>query len=181
MRAFGKTLAGDGDVETGFAPEARTISLVITDAAGEAIVYDTAIDHIHHLNRVTTTIWRLCNGHLPVGDLARRATVALGEPIDESVVRVALTKLDDVNLLVGPLPAGLRQGASSRRTLMKRLATASALPVIASMSAPTAAMASSDEQCVNHGGAETGMPCFQGFTCCSGLCARTDGGPLLCL
>ncbi len=163
MRTFGKA-------ESGFVPAARVTGLVSSDADDGVMVYDMAVHHIHHLNRVSATIWRRCDGRRSVGDLARRATIDLGEVIDEAVVRQALTRLGDVDLLDGPLPAEMRIAASSRRTLMKRLATASAVPVIVSMSAPTAAMASS--HCVGSGVAPAGTGCNQDAQCCSGTCGN---------
>lgn len=155
MHAFGKVETGQANV--GCAPLARAIDLVVTETAGEVLVYDTAVHHIHHLNHVTAVIWRLCDGRQSIGDLVRLARLDAGDDIDEAVVRLALTKLDEANLLDGPLDPGLRLGGTSRRSLVKKAAIAS----IVSISAPTAAMAESDEQCI-----QFGDPCTDTAQCC---------------
>jgi len=177
MHAFGKV--GTGQAEVAEAPLARAIDLVVTETGGEVMVYDTAVHHIHHLNQVTAVIWRLCDGRQSVGDLVRLASLDLGEDIDESVVRVALTKLDDANLLEGPLDPALRPKGTSRRSLMKKAAIASTIPAIVSISAPTAAAASS--QCVNPGMAPAGTSCFANSACCSDLCDFIPDGPRQCI
>ena len=149
-------------------PRARMLDLVITESGGEVIVYDTAVHHIHHLNHVTAVIWRRCDGRQSIGDLVRHARLDVGEEVDEAVVRLALTKLEEANLLDGPLDPGLRLGGTSRRSLMKRVAVASAIPAIVSISSPTAAMASS--HCANM--AES---CSATIPCCGTLICRLNG------
>ncbi|MDQ3657595.1 MAG: PqqD family protein [Chloroflexota bacterium] len=177
MHAFGKVETGRADVTD--APLARAIDLVVTESGGEVLVYDTAVHHIHHLNHVTAVIWRRCDGRQSIGDLVRLARLDAGDDIDEAVVRLAPTKLDDANLLDGPLAPGLRQQETSRRSLMKKAALASAIPAIVSISAPTAAAANS--QCVNPGMAEAGTPCFSNSACCSNVCDFVPDGPRQCI
>jgi len=150
------------------APRARVTDLVITEAAGEVLVYDQVTHHIHHLNRMSVVVWRLCDGRRTADDLVRLSRMKLGGDVDRLAVRLALTKLDEARLLDGPLDHGLRVTGTSRRSLVKRAAVASAIPAIVSISAPTAAMASSD--CVNPGMAPTGTGCNQDAQCCNGLC-----------
>lgn len=177
MHAIGKVGSEQADVAR--APLARAIDLVVTESASEVLVYDTAVHHIHHLNHVTAVIWRLCDGRQSIGDLVRHARPEVGADVDEAVVRRALTQLDDAKLLDEPLDPGLRLGGTSRRSLLKKAAIASAVPMIVSISAPTAAMATS--HCVNPDGAAAGTPCFSNSACCSNVCDFIPGGPRQCI
>lgn len=156
------------------APRARFDGLVVTESAAEVLVYDTAAHHIHHLNQVSAAIWRLCDGRKSIAGLARDSG------LDREMVRLALVKLDEANLLDGTLDPGLRLKGASRRSFMKRVAAATAVPAIVSISAPTAAMASS--HCVNEGGAPAGTACNRHAQCCSGECGGQPymNGPGLC-
>lgn len=152
------------------APRARVTDLVITESAGEVLVYDQVTHHIHHLNRMSVVVWRLCDGRRTADDLVRLARMKLGGDVDRLAVRLALTKLDEARLLDGPLDRELRLSGTSRRSLVKRAAVASAIPAIVSISAPSAAMASS--HCVNPGMSPVGTGCNQDAQCCSGVCGN---------
>jgi len=93
---------------------------------------------------------------------------ALRTVLGDLAVRLALTKLDEARLLDGPLHRELRLSGTSRRSLVKRAAVATAIPAVVSISAPSPAMATS--HCVNPGMAPTGTGCNQDAQCCSGLC-----------
>ncbi len=168
MRAIGEARTGRADDP--YAPLARAIDVVVTETAGEVLVYDTTVHHIHHLNEPTAVIWRLCDGRRSVVDLVRLARLEMDDGVDEAVVRQALTKLDDANLLAEPLEPGLRLKAASRRSLMKKAALAS---TIVSISAPAAAMAGSTETCSHNASLEVaGRECNQHAQCCSGVCVQ---------
>ncbi len=90
-------------------------------------------------------------------------------PLDQRSVRMALTKLDDALLLAEPLAPEFRLAGMDRRRFLKRSAIgASALPVIVSMSAPTAAAAASGCKSVR-------QECIWDSECCSGTCFGSDG------
>lgn len=151
------------------APRARVTELVITESKDEVLVYDQAAHHIHHLNRISAVIWRLCDGQRSMADLVRRVRLDTGEDIDDTVVRLALTKLDAANLLDEPLPGSMRVSTTTRRSLVKRAALASAIPAIVSISAPSAAAASSNCSTVA-GSVQSGCPCTYAGQCASGQC-----------
>src|SRR5687768_12224231 len=98
------------------APQARTSHLVTTDAGAEVLVYDRLTHHIHHLNATSAMVWRLCDGRRSVTE------IALSAGMTEPVVRVALAKLADADLLDGALSSELRGPARSRRAFMKQAA-----------------------------------------------------------
>jgi len=152
-------------------PSARVENLVLTETKDEVLVYDTASHHIHHLNQVSAVIWRLCDGRRSIGDITSAATVALGIPVNDTTVKIALGKLNDANLLVESLGTQFRSPVQSRRTLLKRAAVAGtvALPAIVSISAPQAASAQS-------GGnpSSCGNPCTRNNNC-NGCCSQCNG------
>ncbi len=119
-------------------PARRAVGLAITETTDEVLIYDTERHHIHHLNATTSAVWRICDGAHAVDEIARLASLSLGQRLDETTVRLALTRLADANLLADPLPPDLRAARVSRRTFMRRAAVASAIaiPAIASTSAP---------------------------------------------
>jgi hypothetical protein len=129
------------------------------------LVYDKQCHHIHHLNATAAAIWRLCDGERTVCDLALHAS------IDEEAVRLALRKCEDARLLDGPLSTEMR-GTQSRRAFLRKAAVvgAVALPTIVSISAPSAAAASS------HPPGTIGDPCTSGSDCASGNCTSLGFG-----
>ncbi len=155
-------------------PAARVDSLVITESKDEVLVYDTERHHIHHLNQTSAVVWRLCDGRRTVGDIVRKAQGKLGSDVSDDVVRLALKKLEDANLLDGPLDPAVRGVNHSRRAFLRKagVAGAIAVPVIVSMSAPAAAGAVS--------GAGCGEDCFDMNSLCNqGVCSQcgADTGP----
>lgn len=126
-------------------PAARVDDLVITETGDELVVYDKERHHIHHLNHTSAVVWRLCDGRRSIDDVANDGSIELGAAIDEEVVRAALTYLADAGLLSGEMSGGTSPQRGSRRALVRRAAIKGAIvaPLVMSMTAPTAAMASS--------------------------------------
>lgn len=124
-------------------PAARFDGLITTASDDELVVYDEAAKHIHHLNQVSSAIWRLCDGRRGVSEIAVATSDALGVGVGEDTVRLALRKLDDANLLDGSLSAEVRGTAQSRRSFLKKAAVAASVPTVVSLTAPIAASASS--------------------------------------
>lgn len=147
LKARGALLEGGvivkDDTATGKMPVARWEDLVVTEAGADTLVYDTSRHHIHHLNSTTATVWRHCRGQHTI------AEVAFLTGIDEATVRIALTQLDDANLLLQPLASRLRMSRLSRRAMLRRAGVAAtvALPAIASVTAPARAGLSDDGSC----------------------------------
>jgi hypothetical protein len=142
-------------------PAARFERLVMTEAGGEVLVYDERSHHIHRLNQASAAVWRLCDGRRTVAHVASET----GMPVE--LVQVALGKLADAGLLDGELPAGMRAAGQSRRRFLTKAVVAGgvALPVLVSISAPTAVQAQS---CLG-----LGTPCLSSAQCCLGLCGTT--------
>jgi hypothetical protein len=126
-------------------PVARVDGLVVTVSNDEVLVYDTESHHLHHLNRLSAVVWRLCDGQRTVDDLVRQAQCEVDGVVTSGSVRLALTKLASANLLDGETSVDHRDTGQSRRAFLRRAATtgAIAVPVIVSISAPQAAAATS--------------------------------------
>jgi hypothetical protein len=143
-------------------PRARTEGLDVVALPDEVLIYDTVRHRAHCLNGSAAFVWRQCDGRTPVSTIVRRLGAHTGRPADVEVVALALRQLEKARLLVGSAGTAAGRGLT-RRELMKRVGTAAAvtLPVVASITAPTAASAAS---CVGVGGA-----CPVPGVCCQGL------------
>jgi hypothetical protein len=147
------------------APRARTEGLIVRRLDDELLVYDLEAHEAHCLNRPAAAVWDGCDGTRTVPELAE----LMG---DENIVLAALAELGRRGLLA---PAQTRTWTPrlTRRQLVRRLGVAAALsvPVITSLTAPTAAQAAS---CTPNGGTCGGvldLACCTGCVCLSGHCS----------
>jgi hypothetical protein len=146
-------------------PAARTDDLVVTEAAGEVLAYDTKKHQIHQLNGTAATVWRLCDGRRSAAELEHDATAALGAPVSRTAVYIALGKLEEAGLLSAPL-GDVGIGHMTRRRFLHRLALAGAVavPAVVSVSAPAAAFSKvcSRDECYEHSNCseEQELPCL---------------------
>lgn len=123
-------------------PRGRKAGLIVKKLNDEVLVYDLERDKVHSLNSSAAFIWKKCNGHGTVGEVAQALSKEFKVPADEQTVWLALDQLSKFNLLEAKItrPAGMPQ--ISRRQMMRiGAAAAFALPVIVSIVAPTAANA----------------------------------------
>jgi Coenzyme PQQ synthesis protein D (PqqD) len=157
-------------------PAARTANLVTTESGDELLIYDPANQQIHHLDRMATLVWRNLDGRRTVADLVTIARTEVGPTVNADSIRLALDKFHEANLLAGPLADGMspaRPTRSRRRLLKEAGLVGIAVPVIASVTAPTA---SAQASCLPLNSAcGTGIPCCLPHQCVSGRCCRTDG------
>ncbi len=144
-------------------PRARHEGLVTKEVDNELLIYDRESDRAHCLNVTTTAIWKRCDGRTSVAEIARIVSKSLSVRVDESLVHFALKQLNLNELLVGyetsNLPADL-----TRRNIVRRLGVGIALvPLITSITAPTALAA------ISCGGSCSGGPgrgtCSPGCLC----------------
>lgn len=150
-------------------PHARRDSLLVRDMRDEVVVYDLKRHQAHSLTRTAASIWRMCDGHTSVTELARRFERELNEPIDERVVWLALKRLEQARLLREPL-VGPREvaGMSRRQAISLGLAGAAALLLhgggVASVAAASPAQA--HPLCCQYlGPAVLVRDCPRNFTC----------------
>ena len=145
-------------------PLARKEGLVIQELPDEVLVYDLNSDRAHCLNQTAAFVWQHCDGRTTTGEIARSLGKKVNASVDEKVVLFALDQLGRNHLMATPpVPPQLLAGLN-RREMVRALgiAAAVAVPVVASIVAPTPAQATT---CVATGGA-----CTTGAQCCSGTC-----------
>ncbi len=144
-------------------PQARTKDLVIREVGDETLVYDLANDKAHCLNETAAFVWKSCDGKTTAAKTARDMGRVLRVPADIGVVWLALEQLERIDLLKNYRKPSDTRSVSRRDLMLKYAPAALALPVIMSITAPTAAQAAS---CV----CATG--CCPGFRCsfCTNTC-----------
>ncbi len=127
-------------------PRARHNDVFSEALASETILYDKANHRAHSLNKTVVLVWQSADGQKSVDDIAEILHLELGIPIDRSVVLLALEELAAAGLLEEPLKTA-PAAEPTRRQVARRLAlagvSAALIPAVASVIAPTPAMASS--------------------------------------
>ena len=145
-------------------PRARHEQLIIQEVPNELLIYDLNRHRALCLNSTTARVWQKCDGKRKVSEIAAELTVESGSPVSEALVWVALEKLGTQDLLEERMELPARLAAIPRREMMRRMRVASliAVPLIASVLAPTAQAAATL--------AGAGSPCIEGAECSSGTC-----------
>jgi hypothetical protein len=126
-------------------PEARTDHVLVEDVDGETLIYDQGSHNAHCLNPSAALIWRRCDGRTTVRDMVP-LLAGMGLPEDETLVWMALSRLDRAGL-VGPVTLPSEKGGYSRKEVLRTLGATAALmllaPAVESVVAPLAAQAAS--------------------------------------
>jgi hypothetical protein len=162
-------------------PAARTADILLQEFEDETLVYDLNSSTAFCLNETATRVWKSCNGKTSFDEFRRLN----GAEFSDEYLLLALGELGKKGLLESRFDADIDAAGFSRRKLIARLgATAIALPLVASVIAPTAANA----QSVPCGGPCPPLPnantaciantcvltsCNSGFADCNSV--RTDG------
>jgi hypothetical protein len=140
-------------------PRARSSDLTVEAIGEELLVFDAARNRAHSLNATAARVWRACDGKRNVAQLAAVCD------LDAETVELALERLDGCRLLENSRPRlnGEAPRVNRRAVLRKAALTGAglgvALPVIRSITAPTAAHAQSISCLL--------APCPGGTGCCS--------------
>jgi hypothetical protein len=144
-------------------PKARVEGVVVRELAEEVLVYDLDTHRAVCLNSTAAAVWRLCDGRRTAADIRRTLEKSASGPVPEEFVWLALEQLGRDRLLDARIPRPAQLVGITRREMIRRvgLTAAIAVPVIASIVAPTAADAAS---CLPQGAA-----CQESAQCCSGL------------
>lgn len=155
-------------------PQARTNDLVIQELADETLVYDLKRHRAYCLNRTAALVWRECDGRVTVADMARHLEDELKAPVDESVVWLALNRLDSAQLLQERIARPADRTGYSRREVMRKLGLvgtlAVVLPIVQSIAAPTAASAVTCVASNACAGKPSCTPCGPGSGACTKVC-----------
>ena len=157
-------------------PRARQDELVVEEIQDETLVYDLERHKARCLNRTAALVWRHCDGQTSVAEVAATLEEQLGTPSDETVVWMALDRLNSAHLLSEPVTLPKDRANYSRREVLRTLRRAAGisllLPVIESIVAPLAA---AQDSCVTScSGVPNCTPCKTGSQCnrecCNGAC-----------
>ena len=149
-------------------PVARKQGLVVQEMPEEVLIYDLDTNKAHCLNNTAAFVWKSCDGNNSVADIAKMFEVDAGKPVQEDLVWLAIEQLNDKNLLNGELAANFK--GQSRRDVIKKIGFASmiALPIVASLAAPTSVLAAASCACVAPGDCTLQGTCSS-QTNCNGL------------
>jgi|ERR1041384_7358840 hypothetical protein len=157
-------------------PRARTKSLIVEEMTDELLVYDLDRDKAHCLNPVAAAVWKHCNGHTSAAQIAKQLirqcggetgrSIANANTLTDQVVWLALEQLSRDHLLEDRLSWPTHIPRISRREAIRRLGigAAIAVPIVASITAPTAVQAGTCRT--------AGQNCGTGSQCCSGICSN---------
>lgn len=149
-------------------PKARDEDLVVQELAEEILVYDLTTNEAHCLNKSAALVWKYCDGKTSVTDIAKLLEKSFGDPVEDDFVRLAINSLTEKNLLNEQSHFDL----PNRRELLRKIGRASviALPVVASLVAPPAAMAGNcvcltPSNCVTQTGCPSTVNCNGSAVC----------------
>lgn len=162
-------------------PISRQEELVVQELKGEILIYDLRTDKAFCLNETSGLVWQMCDGTRSAAEISRELSSQLNTKIGEDVVWLALDLLKKENLLSNADNVKPDFGGVTRREAIKKAGLASmiALPVIASLIAPTAAMAQSGGLAATC--ATNNCACTNGTTVKDSVCgACVIGGCLVC-
>lgn len=166
-------------------PRARKDELVVEEIGEELLLFDRRNQRAHSLNPSAAAVWRACDGTLDLHAIAERCNQGA------EVVELALQQLDHCELLLEHSTgrvAGHERRTVSRRAILRRAALTGtalgvSLPMIRSITAPTAALAvgpSSGGTSSCAGGASHTLyrsaGCSETCQCQSGSCCCLSSG-----
>lgn len=152
-------------------PLARKEGLVVQEMPDEVLVYDTNTNKAHCLNKTAAFVWKSCDGSHSVKDIASLMEKEFGANVPDDLVWLAVDQLSKDDLLEAEVAA---VSGISRREVIRRIGFASvvALPVVASLVAPSSALASVSCGCINPAACATQATCASIINCNgSGICA----------
>lgn len=130
-------------------PKTRNENIVVQEMEDEVLIYDLMTNKAFCLNETSAMIFQLCDGKNSVAEIADLMSIKLKTLVSEDLVWLALDKLKQDDLLENGESFEIDFKGLNRRQVIKKVGLASmiALPVVASMIAPTAAMSASASNC----------------------------------
>ena len=126
-------------------PMARQNGIVVQEMPDEVLVYDLDSNKAHCLNSSAAQVWKSCDGTNTVADIVKQ----FDGKVTEDFVWLAIDQLNENGLLANEIAP--RFVGQSRRQVLKTIGLASmvAIPVIASLVAPTSALGAVSCRCVS--------------------------------
>ena len=112
---------------------------VVRELADEVVLYDRKTRRAHCLNPAASAVWRLCDGHRNIAEIARILER------DEDLVCTVLQQLNESRLLRNEGSAMNGKDMLSRRELVKKIGIGASvvLPMVTSILVPSASAARS--------------------------------------
>ncbi len=160
-------------------PRARKDGLVIKELVNETLVYDLERDEAHCLNQTAAVVWKHCDGKTTIARMTRLIQGQLNTSVNDDVVWLAIKQLRQFHLVEGYAEETVAMPSVSRRNLVLKYAPAAlVLPLILSISAPTAAQASTNPACATPPFPQ-GCACQTDNDCASQNCNGGICGPQL--
>ncbi len=128
-------------------PTARKLDLVVQEVPNEVLVFDLNTNKAHCLNKTAAMVWQNCDGTRSASQIAELVSTQAGGKVSEDLVWLAIDQLNDIDLLENKIQP--KFGGQSRRDVIKKvgLAAVIGLPIVASLAAPTSALASTSCAC----------------------------------
>lgn len=126
-------------------PLSRQTNIVVQKVENELLIYDLSNNKAFCLNETSAMIWQLCDGANSVADISRYLSRILNASLPEELVWLALDRLKKDNLLEKSDEFAIDFGGLNRREVIRKVGLGSlvALPLIASIIAPSALLAQS--------------------------------------
>jgi hypothetical protein len=124
-------------------PVSRRADVVVQEIGGETIVYDRLSDAAHALDPVAARVFRSATGERSVAELAALVSAELGVARDGGATERALRELEAADLLERAASGGAAARRLGRRQVLRRLAAAAVVPMVASIAVPAPLMAQS--------------------------------------
>ncbi|MGB7068859.1 MAG: PqqD family protein [Pyrinomonadaceae bacterium] len=167
-------------------PLSRKRDLVVQDLDNEVLIYDLTVNKAYCLNKTSSMVWQECDGKRSVAEISQILSKDQNSSVSEDVVWLALKQFKKDNLLSNEALVTPFDGLSRRETVKRiGLTSMAALPLIASLVAPTPIHAQSATGSCNGGGPGTssfltGTICAGNLDCCSGICMTNQNGSMTC-
>lgn len=126
-------------------PRLRIENIVVQDLGNEILIYDLKMDKAFCLNEVSKAVWQACDGRHTISEIIKEVGFKLKSEPNEDLIWFALNQLNKENLLENGDELPNRFAGMPRREVIKKigLGTMLALPIVASMVAPTSFHAAS--------------------------------------
>ena len=140
-----------------YRPIARSSDLVVQEVGEETLVYDLKTNKAKCLNETSAMIWKLCDGTRSAVEITMALSAELKTKVEQDLVLLAFDQLQKEELLTSKSDGVFALEGTSRRELIKKVGFAAvvALPVIGTVTAPTAAQTGSVNEC----DASSGLNC----------------------
>lgn len=168
-------------------PLSKKNNLVVQEIDNELLIYDLTENKAFCLNQTSGLVWQFCDGINSIEKISEFVSKKLNSPVNEDFIWLALEQLKKERLLVTEVETPAHFKGVSRRQVIKNigLGTLVALPIVASLAAPTSVFAASCGPITNGNADGGGTAAMTGFnqmciSCCgNGLGTCQAAGALM--